>query len=124
MPWETRGSKINLAPLFGERFSKSTWVQADFLDPNFRHPFADKFFRAAVCGQTLEDLASPANLLQEMQRVAVEGIIECPSRLVEQTVGVRDRMCQLPGHPRHHWIVESSEGELVLFSKQSYDADA
>jgi SAM-dependent methyltransferase len=117
MPWETRGTELNLAPRPGERFSKATWLQADFLDANFRLPFADGYFDLVLCGQTVEDLASPENLLKEMQRVAAEGVIECPSRLMEQTLGSRDRRSRLPGHPHHHWIVESNAGELVLYSK-------
>ena len=117
LPWETRGAKVNLEPLPGERFSKDTWLQADFLDPNFRLPFADKSFDLVLCGHTVEDLAAPQNLLNEMQRVGIQGVVECPSRLIEQTIGVRDRMSRKPGHPHHHWIVESNEGELVLSSK-------
>jgi SAM-dependent methyltransferase len=117
LPWETREAKLNLKPLPGERFSKDTWFQADFLDPNLRLPFADKSFDLVLCGHTVEDLAAPQNLLNEMQRIAVQGVVECPSRLTEQTIGMRDRMSRLPGHPHHHWIVESNEGELVLFSK-------
>lgn len=119
MPWETRGAKVSLERLPGERFSKDTWFQADFLDPSFMLPFGDKSFDTVICGHTVEDLASPENLLHEIQRVGKNGAIECPSRLAEQTLGLRDRMCNLPGHPHHHWIVESIEGRLLLYSKQA-----
>jgi hypothetical protein len=118
MPWETRGAKVNLDPLPGERFSRETWHQADFLDPNFVLPFPDKSFEVVICGHTIEDLASPGRLLQEIQRVGLGGVIECPSRLTEQTLGARDRMARLSGHPHHHWIVDSEDGELVLCSKE------
>ena len=117
MPWETRGAELSLAPLPGERFSKATWFQADFLKPGFRLPFDDKSFDLVTCGHTIEDLADPGTLLNEMQRVGKRGIIECPSRLKEQTKGVRDRQSSLPGHPHHHWIVESVDGCLLLYSK-------
>jgi hypothetical protein len=119
MPWETRGAKVSLERLPSERFSKDTWFQADFLNPTFKLPFDDKSFDAVICGHTVEDLASPENLLREMQRVGKAGAIECPSRLAEQTLGLRDRMCNFPGHPHHHWIVDSAEGKLLLYSKQA-----
>ena len=121
MPWETRGAQLSLAPLPQEHFSKATWFQADFLAPDFRLPFTDKSFDLVVCGQTIEDLADPRSLLQEMQRVGVRGVIECPSRLTEQTKGMRDRESGLPGHPHHHWIVDSVAGSLLLYSKADSD---
>lgn len=124
MPWETRGVTLSLAPLPHERFSKATWFQADFLQPGFRLPFADKTFDLVLCGHTIEDLADPRGLLAEMQRVAARGIIECPSRLTEQTKGMRDRESILPGHPHHHWIVESVDGRLLLYAKADSDLRA
>jgi len=117
MPWETRGAKLSLEPMPDERFTKSTWFQADFLKPDFSLPFAQKSFDLVVCGHTVEDLAAPEALLREMQRVAVRGVIECPSRISEQTMGIRDRESVRPGHPHHHWIVESVEECLLLYSK-------
>jgi len=124
MPWETRGAKLSLDPKPDERFAKATWFQADFLKPGFRLPFAEKFFDLVICGHTVEDLAAPEALLLEMQRVAVRGVIECPSRLTEQTKGIRDRESTRPGHPHHHWIVDSVEGGLLLFSKEESDLSA
>src|ERR1017187_7594414 len=124
MPWETRGAKLSLDPKPDERFTKATWFQADFLKPGFRLPFAEKFFDLVICGHTVEDLAAPEALLLEMQRVAVRGVIECPSRLTEQTKGIRDRESTRPGHPHHHWIVDSVEGGLLLFSKEESDLSA
>jgi len=117
MPWETRGAKLTLERLPGENFTKETWIQADFLKPGFALPFADKSFDLVTCGHTIEDLAAPAALILEMQRVGRHGVIECPSRLYEQTQGIRDRESRWPGHPHHHWIVESEGGKLVLYSK-------
>lgn len=117
MPWETRGARLSLVQLPGERFSRETWFQADFLRPDLKLPFADKSFDLVVCGHTIEDLADPKSLLREMQRIGIRGIIECPSRLTEQTKGMRDRESSLPGHPHHHWIVESVGGSLWLYGK-------
>ncbi len=117
MPWETRRARLSLEKLPGERFSKDTWFQANFLSPDFRLPFADKSFDLVVCGQTVEDLTDPEPLLREMQRVGGSGVIECPSRLAEQTVGIRDRECIQPGHPHHHWILDATADSLELFHK-------
>jgi hypothetical protein len=118
MPWETRSARLNLEQLPGERFTKDTWFQADFLAKYFKLPFGDKSFDLVLCGHTVEDLADPTALLQEMQRVGRAGFIECPSRLSEQTIGLRDRQSQQAGHPHHHWIAEDQDGELVLYSKE------
>jgi SAM-dependent methyltransferase len=118
MPWETRGARLELKPLPQERFSKASWFQADFLKPELRLPFADKSFDLVICGHTIEDLANPKFLLIEMERVGRRGVIECPSRLTEQTKGIRDRESSRPGHPHHHWIVESVDGWLLLYSKE------
>jgi hypothetical protein len=118
MPWETRGVRLNLEQLPGERFTKDTWFQADFLAKDFKLPFGDKSFDLVLCGHTVEDLADPAPLLHEMQRVGCAGFIECPSRLSEQTIGVRDRQSRQAGHPHHHWIAEEQDRELVLCNKE------
>lgn len=91
MPWETRGARLTLTPLPGECFTKDTWFQADFLQPDFNLPFADQSFDLALCGHTIEHLVAPEKILLELQRVARRGRIECPSRLAEQTVSLRDR---------------------------------
>lgn len=118
MPWETRAVRLNLEPLPGELFTKETWFQADFLASDFKLPFADKSFDLVICGHTVEDLADPSALLNEMQRVGRAGFIECPSRMSEQTIGLRDRETRQPGHPHHHWIVEGQNDDLVLYSKE------
>jgi SAM-dependent methyltransferase len=118
MPYETRTGKFNPAPLPGERFSKDTWTQADFMDARFRLPFPDKFFDFSVCGHTVEDLENPGPLLAELRRVSRAGYIETPSRLSEQTRGSRDRMTSAQGHPHHHWIVEAEGNQLLLSSKK------
>jgi hypothetical protein len=118
MPYETRGCVLTLAPLAGERFTRDTWLQVDFLAPDLRLPFPDRFFEFTVCGQTIEDLADPTPLMRELRRVSCAGYFETPSRLCEQTVGQRDRMGARQGHPHHHWIVESDgSSHLSLFHK-------
>ncbi len=119
MPWETRRCKLQLERQPAEQFSKETWHQVDFLDPALRLPFSDHFFDFSICSHTLEDLAEPAPLIRELQRVSRRGYVEVPSRLMEQTRGVRDRACSLLGHPHHHWIIDrEGAGELVFYRKK------
>jgi hypothetical protein len=118
MPYETRGARLNENPIVGERFGKDSWTQINFLQPDLRLPFPDDFFDYVNCGQTIEDLTSPGPLPTEMSRVGKCGAIECPSRLHEQTVGVRDRESSNCGHPHHHWIAEKDGAHLVLYSKK------
>ncbi|MCF7688801.1 MAG: class I SAM-dependent methyltransferase [Cephaloticoccus sp.] len=117
MPYETRGGKLQLDPLPGERFTKATWHQVNFLNQGLKLPFPDKFFDFSVCGHTIEDLANPVPLLNELRRVSKSGYIETPSRILEQTVGARDRMTDAQGHPHHHWIVDVEDDRLLLSSK-------
>ena len=118
MPYETRGCVLTLTPLAGERFTRDTWLQINFLAPGLKLPFPDRFFEFTVCGHTIEDLADPTPLMRELQRVSCAGYVETPSRLCEQTVGQRDRMGTKQGHPHHHWIVESDgSSHLRLFHK-------
>lgn len=117
MPYETRGGKLQLEPLSGENFTKATWHQVDFLSPDLRLPFPDKFFALCNCSHTLEDLADPFPLMKELRRVASAGYFASPSRLVEQTAGIRDRMTNRRGHPHHRWIIEAVGNRPVLAHK-------
>jgi len=117
MTYETRTKRLNLAPLPEECFSRDTWHQADFLDPQLKLSFPDEFFDFTVCGHTVEDLETPDPLLSELRRVSLAGYIETPSRLAEQTRGVRDRITATQGHPHHHWIVEAEGNSLLLSAK-------
>jgi SAM-dependent methyltransferase len=117
MPWETREAALNLKRKPHEHFDRHTWHQVNFLDQNLRLPFQDRQFDFCYCGQTIEDLKDPMPILAEMRRVARSGRIECPSRLAEQTRGIRDRMTRGIGHPHHYWIMEVEAGALALYSK-------
>ncbi|MCP9915844.1 class I SAM-dependent methyltransferase [Cyanobium sp. ATX 6F1] len=119
MPWETRGARLCAEQQADENFSKETWFQANFLDPNFRMPFEDDFFDLVLCGHTIEDLINPRPVLNEMTRVGKAGVIECPSRLAEQTIGISDRMSKIVGYQHHHWIVDVTAEQLYLYSKDS-----
>jgi SAM-dependent methyltransferase len=123
MPYETRGAALHLDPQPGERFKKDTWLQANFLDLDFRLPFEDDYFDFVTCGHTVEDLTNPVPLLDELSRIGKRGLIECPSRLHEQTIGVRDRQSTKCGHPHHHWIVDSDGVEIALHSKMDSRLD-
>lgn len=118
MPWATRNGKLQLQQLPEEKFSEKTWHQVDFLSPGLRLPFEDKSFDFSICGDTLEDLENPEYIMKEMIRVSREGYIKIPSRLHEQTVGVRDNSSNYVGHPHHHWIVDVENNTLVFNSKK------
>lgn len=117
MPYETRRGRLELGTLPGENFTRDTWYQADFLAPDFRLPFPDKFFAFSHCGHTLEDLSNPEPLLRELVRVSRRGYLLCPSRLSEQTAGSANRITNRQGHPHHHWIVETIDGQAVFSAK-------
>ena len=119
MPYETRQARLQLKPLPGEQFTRETWIQVDFLAPDFRLPFPDRTFDFSYCSHTLEDLASPFALLSELIRVSRAGAIVTPSRLSEHTTGRRDRMTNQLGHPHHHWIVDTQAGRPRFASKGS-----
>ncbi len=119
MPYQTRRGRLQLEPLPNERFTAASWHLADFLDPRLRLPFADGFFAFAYCGQTVEDLVDPEPLLRELNRVSRNGLIASPSRLLEQTFGVRDRIGPGIGHPHHHWILDGAVGHLDLSPKRA-----
>lgn len=123
MPYETRRARLSLEPCPGEKFSRETWVQIDFLNPGLRLPYGDGFFDSIYCGHTLEDLADPVPLLRELARVGRSGRIVSPSRLSEQTVGSRDRSSTQPGHPHHHWIIDTGPAGLEFCRKSASIAD-
>lgn len=118
MPYETRGGRLSLVPLPGERFTRETWTQVDFLSRDLRLPFPDKYFDLCNCSHTLEDLEDPFPLLSELRRICRAGVFRTPSRLMEQAVGARDRMTSRRGHPHHYWIVETSQGKVVFARKE------
>lgn len=118
-PYETRGLRDHQpAPLPGEKFTRDTWTQANFLDPQLHLPFEDGYFDFGICTHTIEDLDDPEPLLREIRRVCRAGYLKSPSRLAEQTIGVRDRMTSRPGHPHHRWIVDVEDGQLLFWRKE------
>ena len=118
MPWESRGAKLQLETLPNERFTKETWYQTDFLKPDFKLPFDDKYFDFSICSHTLEDLIEPLGLIRELMRVSQAGYIEVPSRFYEQTIGIKDRSSSVIGHSHHQWIIDKEENTLVFCKKQ------
>src|SRR6059058_2170825 len=111
MPYETRG-------LYGyeqgdrgaERFSADTWVVRDMCarEP---WPFADKQFDFAICSHTLEDIRDPIWVCQELQRVAKAGYIEVPSRLEEQSRGVKGDWV---GWGHHRWLIDIDPNQSLI----------
>jgi len=116
-PYATRRGRLSPDPEPGECFTRETWHQADFLRPDLRLPYPDGFFDFAYCGHTLEDLEDPVPLLREMARIARAGRVLSPSRLAEQTLGIRDRASRFPGHPHHRWILDAGPDRLEFCPK-------
>ena len=114
MSYETRREAIGP---YAERFAQESWVQADVSEPTFKLPFCDDYFAFALCRHTLEDLHEVRGVLRECGRVAKRGYVECPSRLMEQTRGVRDRCSFLCGFNHHKWVVDLDPDGLVFWDK-------
>lgn len=114
MPYATRGpgGREGNGP---ERFNEATWVQQDVCDRKGL-PFEDKAFDFSVCSHVLEDIRDPVFLCSEIIRISKAGYIECPSRFVEQCVGVESR--NYCGYHHHRWFVEI-EGRDVTFVNKS-----
>ena len=118
-PYETRRCKLSLSKEEEEVFSRDTWFQKNFLSPDLKLPFSDNFFDFVVCCHTLEDLENPLYLLSEIERIGKAGYIEVPSRLDEQTMGIRDRISDESGHPHHHWIIDNKSNTLEFYNKRA-----
>jgi hypothetical protein len=118
LPWETRGGRLQLEKLPGEKFSKQTWKCLDICDPKTPFPFADKSFDCVVCSGTLEDLVDPRHCASEMRRVGRAGYIRVPSILEELTIGVEDRTNHIIGYHHHNWICRrDSDRHLTMMAK-------
>lgn len=114
MPFATRG-RGGVQGSGPERFSDATWIQTDVCDRKGL-PFEDKTFDFSICSHVLEDIRDPVFLCSEIIRISKAGYIECPSRLVEQCVGVESR--NYCGYHHHRWFVEI-EGPDVTFVNKS-----
>jgi len=86
-----------------------TWIQMDICDRT-SWPFPDKYFDYAICSHTLEDIRDPIWVCSEMSRVAKRGYIECPSRAIEQSVGIESPL--YAGYYHHRWLVDVEKGGL------------
>lgn len=69
------------------------------------------------CRHTLEDLANPAHLLGEIERIGCDGYIETPSPLAELTRGVDAGVAPHVGYMHHRWILWSDGATLFVISK-------
>jgi SAM-dependent methyltransferase len=120
MPYETRGLYgYDAADRSRERFSGTTWVQADICS-HTPWPFDDDQFDFVVCSHTLEDVRDPLRVVEEMSRVARAGYIEVPSRLDEQTFGVEGWWV---GRTHHRWLVDI-RGSHVEFTQKLHEIHA
>ncbi|MFN7589750.1 MAG: methyltransferase domain-containing protein [Planctomycetota bacterium] len=68
-------------------------------------PFADHQFEVAICRGVLDEVADPAAVCRELQRVARRGVIELPQRVAAITLGCA---------PTTQWLASVVDGALVL----------
>jgi hypothetical protein len=117
MPYETRGlyQREGWAPAYPdrERFTRETWIQRDVCD-RVPFPFADDELDFVICSQTLEDIRDPIWVCSELCRIAKAGYIEVPSRLEEQSWGVKGPFA---GWSHHRWLIEIAQGEIEFVAK-------
>ena len=111
-PYETRGL-YGREPGGEERFTPDTWVQMDICDRQGL-PFEDDQFDFVVCSHTLEDVRDPVFVCHEIARVGKAGYLETPSRLQEQTYGIKGPWA---GWSHHRWLVEMSTGRVEFVFK-------
>jgi len=117
MPYETRGlyQREGWAPASPERerFSRETWIQRDVCDRD-PYPFGDDEVDFVICSHTLEDLRDPIWVCSELCRIAKAGYIEVPSRLEEQSWGVKGPFA---GWSHHRWLIEIANGQIEFVAK-------
>jgi hypothetical protein len=117
MPYETRGlyQREGWAPASPdrERFGRETWIQRDVCDRE-PYPFGDDEFDFVVCSHTLEDVRDPIWVCSELCRIARAGYIEVPSRLEEQSWGVKGAFV---GWSHHRWLIEIADREIEFVAK-------
>jgi hypothetical protein len=121
MPYETRGlyeregwmEPRERAP---EHFDASTWIERDVCARK-PFPFEDGSVDFVICTQTLEDVRDPVWVCSELARIGKAGYIEVPSRLEEQSVGVKGRFA---GWPHHRWLIDV-DGPRIEFVLKPHD---
>lgn len=115
MPYETR--RRTETKDTKEYFSKETWIQRDVCDRR-PLPFKDKEIDFVICSHILEDIRDPIYLCSEICRVAKQGYIEVPSRVVELSLGAESR--HYAGYSHHRWIVEANGDKLTFLAKPHF----
>jgi hypothetical protein len=114
VPYGERGSYGSLGPP-PERFTQDTWIVRDICDRE-PWPFADKQLDFAVCSHTLEDVRDPIFVCSELNRVAMAGYIEVPSRLEEQSFGFQGPWV---GWSHHRWLIDVAGNRMVFVHKSA-----
>jgi hypothetical protein len=112
LPYETRR---NLHPDIPERFTKDSWIIADFCSPEFWKNINDKEFDFITIGHTLEDIRDPLLVCREMIRCSKAGYIEAPSKFRECSKTSKNSF--FSGYDHHRWIIEPNEDLSGLIFK-------
>lgn len=128
-PYARADHVLDIQPFCADYLRANAWGEADEAVRGWRAdqytsldlcsgtawPFDDKRFDLALCSHSLEDLRDPMPVVAEMNRVAKRILVICPSRLLEQTLGIEHpRFCGFDHHP---WMVSAMEGRLVFRRK-------
>lgn len=130
-PYARASHIIDILPFSSERLTSNAWpgteqpaawTDADYtccdIISNCPWPFDDNQFDLGLSSHCLEDLRDPIPVVREMSRVCRNVLIICPSRLLEQTMGIdHPRTCGFYHHP---WMVSSSGSRLVFRRKTLY----
>lgn len=113
LPYETR----KRSNLYGEteRFTKDTWIVADFCSPAFWNKIPDKSFDFITIAHTLEDIRDPLYVCSQMIRCGKAGYIEAPSKPRE--CAKESATAQFSGYAHHRWIIEPEKDLSGLIFK-------
>lgn len=75
-------------------------------------PFEDNEFDFVIASHVVEHVENPSNAIEELQRVAKRGYIECPSYFGEL---IR------PGREYHRWCILPIDGKIIFHNKEELD---
>ncbi len=101
-----------------EQFDPEHWHVGDICVPEVWRRFGDKEFDFVICSHTLEDVRDPIFVCKQLNRVAMAGYIETPSRFRECARVSADDI--YPGWEHHRWIIDVIDDSLVFTAKLAW----
>lgn len=109
------------SPYKPEKLLAKNFVKRDIIREKL--PFKNKEFDFCLCTHTLEDLAYPFLIIEEMSRVAKKGLIVTPSMGEDMVFGKIDftdwltGARRVPGHAHHKWFFVSDGKKMKVIPK-------